>query len=124
MLTPEGFSALLDWEFAQWGAPEEDLAWICVRDWRFGRVDRPVGGFGDRASLYEAYTRHSGRPVRPEVVHWYEILGNVRWATGCVFQGERYLSGEERDVELIAIARRAAEMELEALRLIEVGCAV
>ena len=54
-----------------------------------------------------------------EAVHWWEIMGNVRWAAGCACQGQRYLRGEVVDLELIAIARRAAEMEWEALRLIE-----
>jgi hypothetical protein len=40
---------------------------------------------------------------------------------GSVYQGERYLSGESRDLELIAIARRCVEMEFEALRLIQRG---
>jgi hypothetical protein len=35
-----------------------------------------------------------------------------------VQQGERYLSGDEQDIELVAIARRAAEMQWEALRLL------
>jgi hypothetical protein len=48
-------------------------------------------------------------------------MGNVRWALGSVNQGERYLSGEETDLELIAIARRSVEMEFEALRLIRAG---
>jgi aminoglycoside phosphotransferase (APT) family kinase protein len=117
LVTPAGLSAVLDWEFALWGLPEEDLAWISVRDWRFGALKRPIGGFADRAPFYAAYAEASGRAVRRDVVHWCEVLGNVRWGAGCVYQGERYLSGEVRDMELIAIARRAAEMEYEALRL-------
>ena len=121
MVSPRGLEAVLDWEFAQWGAPEEDLAWLCVRDWRFGRLDKPVGGFADRASFYEAYARESGRiPDRGDLLFW-EVVGNVRWAVGSLCQGERYLSGAEDDIELIAIARRAVEMEFEALRLIEKG---
>ncbi len=121
LVGPNGLNAVLDWEFAHWGSPEEDLAWLCVRDWRFGQLSRPVGGFASRAEMYAAYERHSGRSVRPETVHYWEVFGNVRWAAGCVYQGERYLSGAQRDLELIAIARRSAEMEWEALRLIEAG---
>lgn len=121
MVTPAGLSAVLDWEFAHWGAPLEDLAWISVRDWRFGRLDQPVGGFGQRAPFYAAYETASGRAVDRREVHWWEVMGNLRWAAGSVAQGERYLSGEESDLELIAIARRAVEMEFEALRLIERG---
>ena len=119
MVTPAGLSAILDWEFARWGAEEEDIAWICLRNWRFGELGRPVGGFADRASLYGAYERAGGRPVDPERVRFWEVMGNVRWAAGCVLQGERYLSGADEDIELIAIPRHAAEMELEALRLTE-----
>lgn len=121
MVTPDGLSALLDWEFSHWGSPYEDLAWISVRDWRFNRLDKPIGGFSAREPFYAAYERASGRQVDLTAVLWWEIMGNLRWAVGSVYQGERYLSGESRDLELIAIARRNVEMEFEALRLIKQG---
>jgi aminoglycoside phosphotransferase (APT) family kinase protein len=121
LVTPDGLSALLDWEFSHFGSPYEDLSWISVRDWRFNRLDRPIGGFAARAPFYEAYERASGRKVDVEQVLWWEICGNLRWAVGSTFQGERYLSGEQQDLELIAIARRNVEMEFEALRLIRRG---
>jgi len=120
MVDQSGLTGLLDWEFAHWGAPEEDLAWIAVRDWRFGRLDRPVGGFAGRRDLYEAYEAGSGHRLEPEALHFWEVFGNVRWAAGAVVQGQRYRAGN-LDLELIAIARRSAEMEYEALRLIEAG---
>jgi aminoglycoside phosphotransferase (APT) family kinase protein len=121
MVSPEGLVAVLDWEFAHWGDPFEDLGWLCVRDWRFGQLDKPVGGIAPRDLFYGAYQSASGRPVDPKRVHYWEVAGNVRWALGSIYQGERYLSGEESDIELLAIARRAGEMEFEALRLIEQG---
>lgn len=121
LVTPGGLSAVLDWEFARWGAPAEDLAWLQMRTWRFGSNKLPVGGFGAVEPFHAAYEAASGRRVSRRDVHWYEVLGNVRWAAGCVEQGERYLSGGEHDLELIAIPRRAVEMEFEALRLIEKG---
>jgi aminoglycoside phosphotransferase (APT) family kinase protein len=121
MVSPRGLEAVLDWEFAQWSAPEEDLAWLCVRDWRFGKLDLPVGGFADRSSFYAAYERESGRTLDRSALLFWEVAGNVRWATGSLYQGERYLSGAQDDIELVAIARRAVEMEYEALRLMEKG---
>jgi aminoglycoside phosphotransferase (APT) family kinase protein len=121
LVTPEGLSAVLDWEFARWGAPAEDLAWLQMRTWRFGSNKLPVGGFGAVEPFHRAYEAASGRTISRRDVHWYEVLGNVRWAAGCVQQGERYLTGGEHDLELIAIPRRAVEMEFEALRLIEKG---
>lgn len=121
MVTTQGLSAVLDWEFSGWGAPEEDLAWISVRDWRFGQLDRPIGGFATREPFYAAYEAFSGRSVNRSAVLWWEVMGNVRWGLGCIGQTERYTSGQTRDLEMIAIGRRAAEMEYEALRLIERG---
>jgi len=121
LVTPEGLAAILDWEFSHFGSPYEDLSWISVRDWRFGRLDLPIGGFGQRAAFYAAYEAAGGKPVDLEDLLWWEIVGNLRWAVGSVYQGERYLSGEETDLELVAIARRNVEMEFEALRLIRRG---
>ncbi len=121
MVTPDGLSAVLDWEFSHWGAPAEDVAWMCVRDWRFGQLALAAGGFAPRARLYEEYARASGRAVDPGEVRYWEIMGNARWAAASLHQGERYMSGGDSDIELVGVARRAIEMEWEALRLIERG---
>ncbi|MCO4773087.1 MAG: phosphotransferase family protein [Deltaproteobacteria bacterium] len=122
MVGPLGLENLLDWEFSRWSSPFEDLAWMSVRDWRFGRLNSPIGGFAQREPFYAAYTEASGRAVDAQDIHWWEINGNLRWAVGCQFQAQRYAEGQ-RDLELIAIGRRAAEMEYEALRLIDGGLA-
>jgi aminoglycoside phosphotransferase (APT) family kinase protein len=121
MVTPEGLSAVLDWEFSRWGTPAEDLAWMCVRDWRFGQLRLAAGGFATRARFYEEYERASGRRVDPHEVSYWEVMGNARWAAASLHQGERYMSGGDSDIELVGVARRAIEMEYEALRLIERG---
>lgn len=121
LVTPDGLSAVLDWEFAHWGARGFDVAWLCVRDWRFGQLALPVGGVGERAPFYAAYESASGARLDLAVLHWWEVFGNLAWAVGSVQQAHRYISGAESDLELVAIGRRAAEMEFEALRLIERG---
>ncbi|MBL9038863.1 MAG: phosphotransferase family protein [Archangium sp.] len=121
LVTPDGLAGILDWEFAHWGSRYEDLSWISVRDWRFNRLELPVGGFAARRPFYDAYAAASGHTVDVDQVLWWEVIGNLRWAVGSVYQGERYLSGQATDLELIAIARRCVEMEHEALRLIHRG---
>ncbi|MCO5166110.1 MAG: phosphotransferase family protein [Planctomycetes bacterium] len=116
VVSPGGLVAVLDWEFARWSAREEDLAWLCVRDWRFGQLALAAGGVAPREALYRAYEAAAGVTVDREAVRAWEVLGNVRWALGCLAQGARY--AERPDLELAAIARRAPEMEWEALRLI------
>ena len=121
LVTPDGLAGILDWEFSRWACPEEDLAWLSVRDWRFGQLEQPIGGFAPREPFYQTYEKASGRKVSRRDIHFWEVFGNVRWAAGCVHPAGRYLSQEREDIELLAIGRRVAEMEYEALRLIEVG---
>ena len=39
-----GLAAVIDWELCHAGDPAEDLAWLCIRSWRFGNDDLPVAG--------------------------------------------------------------------------------
>jgi aminoglycoside phosphotransferase (APT) family kinase protein len=119
--TSAGLAAILGWDFAHWGAPEEDLAWLCLRSFRFGQLARPVGGISQRAPFYRAYAEASGRVVDPARVHWWEVLGNCRAAVACAFQAERYLQHPASDVELAVMGRRTAEVEWEALRLVDLA---
>lgn len=118
LVDESGLVAILDWEFARWSVPAQDIAYFCMRDWRFGALDKAAGGIARREVFYEAYEKASGRTVDADEVRWWEILSNLQWAAGSVHQAERFLSGAERDFELVAIGRRANEMEWEALRLI------
>ena len=63
--------------------------------------------------------RAGGRPVNREVIAYWEILGNLRWAVGCIAQADRHLSGQAPSIELASLGRRTAEMELELLDLID-----
>lgn len=111
--------AILDWEFAAWSHPGEDLGWFCARCWRFGRDDREAGGIGSRHALYRGYEQESGSRVDRERVHYFEVMAAVRWAVLALQQGERHLSGEQRSLELALTSRMVPEMELDALDEVE-----
>lgn len=115
---PEGLEAVLDWELAHLGDPMEDLGWLCVKSWRYGVNDRPVGGFGDRAELFAAYEAAGGAPVDARTVTFFEVFGTLRWGEICLYQAHRHLSGLHRSVELAAVGRRASETEYDLLELI------
>ncbi|MDI7215523.1 phosphotransferase family protein [Leptospira santarosai] len=119
MVTPEGLQGIVDWEFAHWGDRHEDLTWLCMRDWRFGKLNKEAGGFADRSEFYEEYEKVSGVKPDPKMITYWEVMGNLRWAIGCIGQAKRHLSGKDKGIELAAIGRRACEMEYEAMRLIE-----
>jgi aminoglycoside phosphotransferase (APT) family kinase protein len=112
-----GLRAVLDWELAHLGDPMEDLGWICVNSWRFGRHDLPVGGFGTREQLFAGY-REGGGQVDEQRVHHWEVLGTLKWGVMCEGMAQAWLSGAERQVERAAIGRRASEAEIDLLCLL------
>jgi aminoglycoside phosphotransferase (APT) family kinase protein len=116
---PDGIRAVLDWELSHLGDPLEDLGWLCVKAWRFGSP-LPVGGFGPVVQLVDAYEQAGGSPVDPEALHWWEVLGTLRWGVICIVQTMTHLSGTVRSVELAAIGRRVCEVEWDLLELLGV----
>ena len=116
---PEGLRTVLDWELAHVGDPMEDIGWLCVRSWRFGADDQPVGGLAAREPFLAAYAGAAAAHVDPASVRWWEVLGNLKWAVVCIMQAKTFLDGHVRSVELASLGRRVAEMELELLELTE-----
>ena len=114
---PEGIRAVLDWELAHLGDPLEDLGWLCVKAWRFGE-EPVVGGFGSVDDLVAAYEAESGTVVDRAALHWWQVLGTLKWGIICIHQAERHRSGATRSVELATIGRRVAENEWELLELL------
>lgn len=114
-----GVRAILDWEVAHWGDRHEDLAWACLRAWRFGYDHLTCGGVGHREQLIAAYEEAGGQPIDPARLTFYEVLGNLNWALGAYGQARRHLSGVEPSIELASLGRQAVEMEWELLDLIE-----
>jgi aminoglycoside phosphotransferase (APT) family kinase protein len=119
VVSERGLESLLDWEFAHLSDPREDLAWPIVRAWRFGADDRRLGGVGELGPYLARYAELTGREVEAEELYWWEVLGNVKWAIGCLNQCRRHLHGLDRSVEYAVLGRMAAEMEYELLHLIE-----
>jgi aminoglycoside phosphotransferase (APT) family kinase protein len=117
-VSAHGLVAVLDWEFAHFADPREDLAWPLVRAWRFGVDAHHLGGVGELEPYLERYAECTGLAVVGEDLLWWEILGNVKWAIGALAQSRRHLNGLERSVELAVLGRLAAEMEYELLDLI------
>jgi aminoglycoside phosphotransferase (APT) family kinase protein len=112
-----GLTAVLDWEGTHFGEPEEDLAWLCTRVWRFGKNDLEAGGIAPREEWIRAYERAAGRPINRDRVAAWEVLQNIRWCQITMMQARVHLDGNLVSHELAAIGRRTAETELEVLRL-------
>ncbi len=116
-----GLAAALDWELAHLGEGAEDLGWLCVNAWRFGVWQKPVGGFGERGALYDAYAAAGGARVDRSRAHMWEVWGTLRWGLSCLQLGHDHVSGRVKSVERAAIGRRVSEVELDLLHLIRFG---
>ncbi|HEY1258385.1 MAG TPA: phosphotransferase family protein [Stellaceae bacterium] len=121
LLNGARLTGILDWEFAGWGDPDEDIGWFCSKGWRFARLDREAGGIADRAPFYRGYESESGRAVDPQRVFFWEVLASVRWAIIALQQSDRHMLGGERSLDLALTGRRAGECELEILMLLDRG---
>lgn len=121
MITPDGVTAVLDWEVAHIGDPVRDLGWICTSSWRFGRAELPVGGFGERADLLAGYEEESGRRIDPEHLRFWEVFGSFWWAVGCLKMAQSWREGPDATVERPGVARRSSECQADCVNLIIPG---
>ncbi|OJZ62851.1 phosphotransferase family protein [Mycolicibacterium diernhoferi] len=117
-----GLAAVLDWELTHIGEALDDLAWFCIRAWRFGApAALGAGGLGSIEDFVSAYELAAGRAVDRAALRWWLVAATLRWGVICRYQYERHRSGLTRSVELAAIGRRVCETEYDLLNLLESG---
>lgn len=114
-----GLAAVLDWELTHIGERYEDLAWFCIRAWRFGAPEMlGAGGLGSVETFLRTYEEAAGVDVDRSEFRWWLTVATLRWGVICRHQAERHLSGETPSVELAAIGRRVSETEWDLLDLL------
>lgn len=110
-------TGVLDWEFAAWGDPLEDIGWLMARCWRFGANERKAGGVAHAEDFLRGYQRVSGRTFTEEQLLYWQVMAHLRWAVIALQQAQRHLSGKQRSLELALTGRMVAELELEIIKL-------
>lgn len=118
MVDEQGIAAVLDWELVHLGDPAEDLGWVTVNSWRFGNIDREVGGVGTVAALIEGYRSEGGAPIDTDRILFWRALGSLRWGVGCGEMSHEFQQGRDMRVERGMIGRRVSETELDLLDII------
>ncbi len=116
MVEDGALTAILDWEFAGWSDPMEDVGWLTAKCWRFGAVDREVGGIGPLEAFFAGYEAESGHGLPRDQVGYWQVMAHMRWAVIALQQGDRFVRGGERNLELALTAHIVPELELEILR--------
>lgn len=108
-------AGVLDWEFAGWGDPREDIGWFAARCWRFNRPDLTGGGLGELEHLLAAYAAAGGRALVRADIRFWEVLAHLRWAVIALEQQARHRSGQQRSLELALTGRLVPRLLLGAL---------
>jgi aminoglycoside phosphotransferase (APT) family kinase protein len=117
MVDETGLTGVLDWEFAGWSDPLEDIGWFCAKCWRFGKIEHEAGGIGARDDFYRGYEAESGKAINREAVRYWEVMAHVKWAIIAIQQAERHVSGEEDSLLLALTGHIVPELEWEILNM-------
>jgi aminoglycoside phosphotransferase (APT) family kinase protein len=112
-------SAVLDWEFASYGDPLEDLGWFLGRYWRFGRWRVEAGGLASKAAFVQAYEAAAATTVAPSALRYWQLMGTVRWAVIALQQAARHYVAGEPSLELALTGAVLPQLEWDVLDLIE-----
>ncbi|MDC3045923.1 phosphotransferase family protein [Gammaproteobacteria bacterium] len=119
IISEENLESVIDWELAHIGNPMEDLGWLCVRSWRFGNVEKRVGGLGDVKDLIAGYESNSDIKIEESQLDIWQLYGSLRWGVICMMQTFAHLSGMVNSVEKAAIGRRVSETEFDLMNMIK-----
>ena len=119
MIDQGRITAVLDWEFAAWGDPHEDLGWFTARCWRFGQDALEAGGIGPLDAFLEGYAAEAGWRPEPRALRLWQLAATIRWAVIAAGQAARHLSGREASLELALTGHMVPELEHEALEMTE-----
>jgi aminoglycoside phosphotransferase (APT) family kinase protein len=112
-----GLTGVLDWEFAGFGNPHEDVGWLFAKCWRFGQHQYPVGGVAYAEDFLAEYELRAKRPVDATALKYWQVMAHVRWAMIALQQRERHRSGAESSLELALTGHLLSDLELEILEL-------
>ncbi len=115
VVNEHGLKYLLDWDCCHLGDPLEELAWLCLRSWRFGKMDKKVGGFGDIDTLYESYLKHGGYEISAERIKWWKIFGYLRWAVLNMMQVHGHLNSSRKSLPFAICGRNICLIEYDLL---------
>ena len=119
MIDSGRISGVLDWEFAAWGDPMEDIGWFCARCWRFGADAREAGGLASRVAFLRGYESVAGWAVAEAALPYWQIMATARWAIIALQQGTRHATEAMPTLEPALTGRLAPQLVHETLHLIE-----
>jgi aminoglycoside phosphotransferase (APT) family kinase protein len=113
-----GITGILDWEMAHAGDPVEDVGWVVIKSWRWAGDDR-VGGLCSRDEFVRLYEEAGGVRVDREALKFWEVFGNVKFATLFLTGTKAIIQGKTPDLLLAVTSFIQPGLEVELLELIK-----
>lgn len=110
-------AGVLDWEFAGWGDPREDIGWFTARCWRFNGPELEGGGIASVEPFLRGYESVSRLRITRDDLHLWQVMAHLRWAVIALQQARRHNAWGERSLELALTGRIVHELEYEVLRM-------
>lgn len=118
LVTPDGLSAVLDWELAHLGDPVQDLAFGCIPSWRFGRYDKVLGGFAQPEDMLQHYEALTGTAVDRTRFDFWLVYSCLWWGVCCLVMADIWRRSEREGPERLVIGRRVSEVEIDLLLML------
>ena len=78
LYTPEGITAIIDWEMAHLGDPHEDLAWCCLQNYRARSSPDKVMLVLEPEEAIRIWEESRGLKANREALRWWTLLAHVR----------------------------------------------
>lgn len=111
-----GITGVLDWEMAHAGDPIEDLGWLMIKSWRWAGDER-VGGLCARDEFIRMYEEAGGVKVDREVLRFWEVFSNVKFASLFLTGTKSIIEGKTADLLLGVTSFIQPGVEVELLEL-------
>jgi aminoglycoside phosphotransferase (APT) family kinase protein len=120
LYTEDGeMKAFLDWEMVHLGDPMEDVAWACMRVWRWAGNEL-IGGFVEREEFYRLYEELSGFKIDRQAINFWEVLGDIKLALIFLTGARSFCEGRTHNLFMAMLAANSRRQDMEILDLMEV----
>jgi aminoglycoside phosphotransferase (APT) family kinase protein len=112
-------TAILDWELVHLGDPHEDLAWVCLPQYRGGTP--LMSKLIIREDLYARHELKTGRAVEPASIYFYTLFALVKLSITHIAGVYAFERNGFRDLRLAAIGTQIAPTLRQIEKLLESG---
>lgn len=99
LYTPEGITAVIDWEMAHLGDPHEDFGWACLQNYRARSATDKVMLVLEPAEAVRIWEESRGVKADPDALRWWMLLAHVRATAFWVHAANQFATKKEAPID-------------------------